>query len=217
MSRVKIEGVPTDGHALYMLQLYTTGFNPETRMRGKQVEGGHRQTYEDGCADSIYRIEFKTKSNKMVLPHPLNRNGHIGESCILSLSDTGEEVGKRAFYEGDIRNLPYDITYPSRLLIYATRFIEENKAKDTLIYLISFKEKKGLPDSVVFVLPRTNIKAPIFHSFPKEYHKIWHSDFMGHSEITKAERDAKIKEIQMKRQKEFLLRKKLKDQKSKTQ
>ena len=208
MSHVTIKGIPTNGHAIYMLQVYTTGCNPETRMRGKQVEGGHRLTYEDGCADTICRIEFKTKANRIVTPHPLTWNGHIGESCIMSLSDTGGEEGKRAFYEGDIRDLPYDITYPSRLWIYTTRFIEKgNKAKDTLIYLISFHEKRKLPDSVIFVLPRTNIKAQIVDSPQKEYHEIWHSDFMGHSKTTKAELDAKVKEIQIARKRELDLKK----------
>ena len=72
MSHVTIKGIPTNGHAIYMLQVYTTGCNPETRMRGKQVEGGHRLTYEDGCADTICRIEFKTKANRIVTPPPIN-------------------------------------------------------------------------------------------------------------------------------------------------
>lgn len=213
MSRVTIEGVPTNGHTLYMLQAYTIGCNQETQARGEQVEGGHKLIYEEGLADTIYCIEFKTKANENISPHPLNWNGHIGESCILSLSEVGDEKTRLAFYEGNIRNLPYDITYPSRLWIHATRFIEDgNKAKDTLTNLISFREKRKLPDSVILVLQGTSIKVPIDYSSKREYHLIWRSDFMGYSETTKAELEAKVKAIQMKRKKEYLLRKRQKNQ-----
>ena len=183
MSRVTIEGIPARNHTLFILKMCIEGTNPKRIVRRKGLEGGWVQPYRYGCADSVYRIEFKTKANKMVSPNPLKWDKDKNEYGLLTIAQKNSEHTKLVLYEDDYEYLPSEIERPVELKI---RF---HVLKDTLYYLIAFQKKSELPDSVILVMSGTDIKAPIDDSTISEYYLKKRSQWGEHTDRPNDVRD----------------------------
>lgn len=177
MSRVKIEGIPARNHTLFLLKTCIEGVNPRRIVRRKGLEGGWEQPYRYGCANSVHRIEFKNKANKMISPKPLKWGKNKKEYGYLTITQKNGENRKLVLYEDGYEYLPSEIEMPVELKF------PFHVLKDTLYYLIAFRKKKSeLPDSVILVMSGTEIKASIDDSTITKYYLKERSKWGEHGE-----------------------------------
>ena len=177
MSRVTIDGVPSKGYALYILEARVVGRNHETIRRDSEILGGIIHPFRKGLDDSISSIVF-SKKNKIIHPKPL-RWSDKGENvhCNIELKRISKERYRdiSAFYNGDYSHLPLDIKEPSKYSSVSVYEIQNNK--DTLYYLVAFDKRHSLPDSVTITFVKKKMKIAVENSTVLKYKLKSHSEF----------------------------------------
>lgn len=177
MSRAIIDGVPSKGYALYILEAQVVGRNHETIRRDPEMLGGIIHPFRKGLDDSISSIVFTSK-NKIIHPKPL-RWSDKGERihCNLELKRISKEWywDINVFYNGDYPHLPLDIKKPFKYSIVGESEIRNNK--DSLYYLVTFDKRHSLPDSVTITFAKKKMKIAVENSTILKYKMKYHSEF----------------------------------------
>ena len=177
MSRVAIDGVPSKGYALYILEARVVGRNHETIRQDPDLLGGIIRPFGKGLDDSISSIVFISK-NKIIHPKPLHWSDK-GERihCNIYLKRLSKEWywDISVFYNGDYSHLPLDIKEPSKYSNVSVYEIQNNK--DSLYYLVTFDKRHSLPDSVTITFAKKKMKIAVENSTILKYKMKYHSEF----------------------------------------
>ncbi len=183
MSRVAIDGVPSKGYALYILEARVVGRNHETIRRDPETLGGIIRPFGKGLDDSISSIVFTSK-NKIIHPKPL-RWSDKGERihCNIYLKRISKEWywDISVFYNGDYSHLPLDIKKPFKYTIIGES--EIRNSKDSLYYLVTFDKRRPLPDSVTITFAKKKMKIAVDNSTFLKYRLKYHSEFEEPKEV----------------------------------
>ena len=177
MSRATIDGIPSKGYALYILEAHVVGCNHETIRRDQDILGGMIHPFKQGLDDSISSIVFSDKY-KTILPKPLHWS-EKGERihCNIELERISKEWYRdiSVFYNGDYSHLPMDIKKPLKYTMVSLNEILNNK--DSLYYLVTFDKSHSIPDSVTIMFSKKKMTIAVENSNILKYKLKSHSDF----------------------------------------